>query len=55
LYPTGDEYLPVACKWFVNDPGVFKELSKNGLALKAKKKEWIVGNGFITLNGHNLD
>jgi len=30
LYPTGDEYLPVICKWLESDPGVLSELSKYG-------------------------
>jgi hypothetical protein len=29
LYPTGDDYLPVVCKWLLSDMGVFPELSKN--------------------------
>jgi len=33
LYATGDEYLPVVSKWFVSEPGVFPEVSKNGLSM----------------------
>jgi hypothetical protein len=29
LYVTGEEYLPVVCKWLGSDPGVFPGVSKN--------------------------
>jgi len=33
LYATGDDYLPVVPKWFLNDRGVIPGVSKNGLLM----------------------
>jgi hypothetical protein len=48
LYVTGDDYLPVVCKWLLSDMGVFPELSKNDqrvvfLFSKSHKKTKRVG------------